>query len=292
MEDASVVFSYVSMCEATAERGSDPAVSDLCDVASGAAYLRLGNYRLAARRLTDVKVEGGTQSVLSPQGIAVVGGLCALATFDRVELKDKVIDSPTFSGLLDLSLPVRNLVLSFYESRYHDFIGHSAEVEALLRFDWYMGPHVKTLLAQARAKALTQFFAPFSAVDLALMAAAFRTTYEAICDEVAALIAGGKIVGRIDTHNRTLVARQSDPAKVAVAEALGVARGYLVNTQAALIRNSIVEHGLVVKGKGRGRNQGHPEDRDDRPGMMAHGADGDGGGGARPTRQAGASRRA
>ncbi|WJX71899.1 hypothetical protein P8452_55839 [Trifolium repens] len=40
--------------------------------------------------------------VVSPQDVAMYGGLCALATFDRAELKNKVIDNIVFRNFLEL----------------------------------------------------------------------------------------------------------------------------------------------------------------------------------------------
>jgi hypothetical protein len=40
--------------------------------------------------------------VIAPEDVAMYGGFCALATFDREELKSKVMDSPAFKGFLDL----------------------------------------------------------------------------------------------------------------------------------------------------------------------------------------------
>lgn len=60
-----------------------------------------GRYTMAARKFVDVNAELGTnyRDVISPQDVAVYGGLCALASFDRAELKAKVICAPLHIGL-------------------------------------------------------------------------------------------------------------------------------------------------------------------------------------------------
>lgn len=40
--------------------------------------------------------------VVAPEDIAVYGGLCALATFNREEMKRKVLDNSSFKNFLDL----------------------------------------------------------------------------------------------------------------------------------------------------------------------------------------------
>ena len=52
-------------------------------------------YKLAARKFVEVHTELGSnyRDVISPQDVAIYGGLCALASFDRAELKAKVRSS-------------------------------------------------------------------------------------------------------------------------------------------------------------------------------------------------------
>ncbi|KAL0913127.1 hypothetical protein M5K25_016561 [Dendrobium thyrsiflorum] len=52
--------------------------------------------------------------VIAPQDVATYGGLCALASFDRTELKNKVIDNISFRNFLELVPEVRELINDFY----------------------------------------------------------------------------------------------------------------------------------------------------------------------------------
>lgn len=58
----------------------------------------------AARKLVEVSPELGSSfdGVVAPEDIAVYGGLCALATFSREEMKRKVLDNTNFKNFLDL----------------------------------------------------------------------------------------------------------------------------------------------------------------------------------------------
>jgi COP9 signalosome complex subunit 1 len=51
--------------------------------------------------------------VIAPQDIAVYGGLCALATFDRSELASKVIDDVAFKQFLELAPDARVLAVLY-----------------------------------------------------------------------------------------------------------------------------------------------------------------------------------
>ena len=69
-------------------RGAPPQLK----AASGLALLDGKKYKLAARRFVEVPPELGAEfsDVLAAQDVALYGGLTALASFDRAELKTRV----------------------------------------------------------------------------------------------------------------------------------------------------------------------------------------------------------
>ena len=71
--------------------------------AAGLAALESRKYKLAARKFTELGVELGNsyEEVISPQDVAVYGGLCALASLDRAELKERVLDNISFRAALE-----------------------------------------------------------------------------------------------------------------------------------------------------------------------------------------------
>ena len=74
-----------------------------------------------------------------------------------------------------------------------------------LLLDMYIAPHVNTLYAQIRNRALIQYFSPYLSADMRKMAAAFNTTVLALEDELMQLILDGQIQARIDSHNKVLL---------------------------------------------------------------------------------------
>ncbi|ONK73383.1 uncharacterized protein A4U43_C04F30890 [Asparagus officinalis] len=84
--------------------------------ASGLAQLEAKKYKLAARKFLETGIELGNNysEVIAPQDVGTYGGLCALASFDRTELKNKVIDNINFRNFLELVPEVRELINDFY----------------------------------------------------------------------------------------------------------------------------------------------------------------------------------
>ncbi|MBW03443.1 COP9 signalosome complex subunit 1, partial [Eschrichtius robustus] len=139
--------------------------------------------------------------LLSPSNVAVYGGLCALATFDRQELQRNVISSSSFKLFLELEPQVRDIIFKFYESKYASCLKMLDEMKDNLLLDMYLAPHVRTLYTQIRNRALIQYFSPYVSADMRKMATAFNTTVAALEDELTQLILEGLINARIDSHS-------------------------------------------------------------------------------------------
>lgn len=56
--------------------------------------------------------------MLHAEDIALYGGICALASFKREELKEKVINNSSFKAFLELLPWLRELITDFYSSNY------------------------------------------------------------------------------------------------------------------------------------------------------------------------------
>jgi COP9 signalosome complex subunit 1 len=171
------VTNYVSKAEQTPELDDQVVLAKLRS-AAGLAALENGKYKLAARKLVEVHNDlgGSYSSVVSAQDVATYGGLCALASFDRAELKSKVIDNNMFLQFLELVPEVRELIHDFYASRYASCLSYLEQLRPTLQLDVHLHDHWCQLYQQIRRKALIQYCYPFVSVDLAVMATAFNTS--------------------------------------------------------------------------------------------------------------------
>lgn len=104
------VSNYVTKAESTPDV-SDGVLQAQLRCAAGLALLESKKFKLAARKFLDASTELGNQfnQVLSPQDVALYGGLCALATSDRQELKTKLVENTGFRAFLELFPQVRAL---------------------------------------------------------------------------------------------------------------------------------------------------------------------------------------
>ncbi|KAI9087308.1 hypothetical protein K1719_030778 [Acacia pycnantha] len=242
------VTSYVSKAEQTPE-ALDQITGAKLRCAAGLANLEAKKYKLAARKFLETAPELGSHynDVIAPQDVATYGGLCALATFDRAELKSKVIDNHVFRNFLELVPEVRELINDFYSSHYASCLEYLGNLKTNLLFDIHLHDHVETLYDLIRHKALIQYTHPFVSVDLRMMANAFKTTIAGLEKELEALITDNQIQARIDSHNKILYARHADQRNATFQRVLESGREFDRDVRSMLLRSNLIKHDYNLK---------------------------------------------
>lgn len=92
MNNYALVGQYVGRAEQTLTEPDAVTLSKI-KVAAALAELDAKKYKQVARKLiseTDIAIDKTFNDVMSVQDIAIIGGLCALASYDRKELKTQV----------------------------------------------------------------------------------------------------------------------------------------------------------------------------------------------------------
>jgi len=247
------VVNYVAKAEQTPDLTDKVVVAKL-KVCAGMANLENRKYKMAARKLleTTIDLNNSFTEVLAPQDVAMYGGLCALATFDRADLKKKVIDNPSFRNFLELTPELREIINDFYASRYATCLKYLDKIKPKLQLDIHLHEHVDPLYQKIRNKALIQYFSPFSSIDLNTMAGAFNTTVAGLEKELSRLIMDGSIQARIDSHNKRLYARTTDQRSATFEKTINMGEEYQDNTQSLLLRVNLLRNDFVVKPPRRG----------------------------------------
>lgn len=240
------VTSYVSKAEQNKNDKNDLdslTVAKL-NCAAGLAHLESKKYKHAARKFLEVAPELGNNysEVIAAQDVATYGGLCALASFDRAELKAKVIDNINFRNFLELVPEVRELIHDFYSSHYASCLDYLGNLKANLLLDIHLHDHVEMLYTQIRNKALIQYTHPFVSVDLNMMANAFKTTVAGLQKELEVLITDNQIQARIDSHNKILYARHADQRNATFQRVLQTGVEFDRDVRAMLLRANLLKH--------------------------------------------------
>ncbi|XP_076459503.1 COP9 signalosome complex subunit 1-like [Babylonia areolata] len=252
LQNWSHVLSYVNKAESTPEDtgGKEPGqnVMSRLKCAAGLAHLANTKYKTAAKHFLQISFDHcDFPELLSPANVATYGTLCALASFDRLELQNNFITSPSFKQFLELEPQLRDVLHNFYNSKYASCLKMLADIRDNLLLDIYLAPHVPALYAEIRNRALCQYFSPYLSADMHKMASAFNTTVGALEDELMLLILDDQINARIDSHNKILYAKDIDQRSSTFEKSLAVGRDYQRRTQALILRAAVLKNQIQVK---------------------------------------------
>jgi len=178
---------------------------------SGLAHLGNGSYYDGIRDFLKVSFDYTTgepqadinwaKEVMTGNDIAVYGGLCALASMDREELRRRVLDNSDFRQFLELEPQIRRAISMFCQSKYAACLSILDSYATDYQLDIYLHQHIKYIYSRIRSKSIVQYFIPFSCVTLDEMQKQFPSP-QGIEQELEDLIRGGELNARIDLVER------------------------------------------------------------------------------------------
>lgn len=254
LQNWSHVTSYVGKAEGTPEfselqsKDTNQHIITKLKCAAGLAELATKKYKSAAKHFLQANLDHcDFPELMSPNNVAMYGGLCALATFDRHELQKNVIFSSSFKLFLELEPQLRDIILKFYESKYASCLKLLEEIKDNLLLDMYIAPHINNLYTQIRNRALIQYFSPYLSADMRKMATAFNRTVNALEDELIQLILDGQIQARIDSHNKILFAKDVDQRSTTFEKSLQMGKEYQRRTRMLILRAAVLKNKIHVK---------------------------------------------
>lgn len=227
--------------------------------ASGLTYMAQAKYKEAAEeflstnprmsqtKLDDPADEESYNEVLTPNDIAVYGGLCALASMTREELQKQVLDNSGFRNYLELEPHIRRAISYFVSSKYSACLSILDSYKADYLLDIYLQRHIPQLYYEVRSKAIQQYFIPFSCVTFSALATAFNTDEPNIEIELSQMIKRGNLDARLDLVDRVLLGRKVDNRSEVHAKALATAEEYERTAHLRLLRMGLLNAGLEIK---------------------------------------------
>ncbi|KAF3482075.1 COP9 signalosome complex subunit 1 [Arthroderma uncinatum] len=224
------------------------------------SQLATGSYLEAAKTflLTDPALGGNYKEVISPNDVAVYGGLCALASMDRMELSKQVLENKPFRSFLELEPHIRQAISFFCASKFRLCLDILEAYRADYLLDLHLQKHVRVLYMRIRTKAIQQYIIPFSRVTLDGMAKIFSPKEQVrneqglinpngpFVSELIGLIQSGTLDARMDFEKGVIVTRQTLMREKLHQDALETMREYMENAHMQLLRINVLNAGLEV----------------------------------------------
>ncbi|KAF2031335.1 PCI-domain-containing protein [Setomelanomma holmii] len=252
------VQTNLAKVEAAQLKGDDKSkLEPIVSSCSGLAQMSLGNFREAAKYFINTSPAYLTtdpsanitwqKDVISPNDIAVYGGLCALASMDRSDLQNKVLGSNEFRNFLELEPHIRRAINLFCNSKYSACLEVLESYRTDYYLDVYLFPVLNTVYSRIRSTSIVQYFIPFSCVTLDEMASKFPVSGFRIEDELEEMINSGTLDARIDLVDRLLISPPTNPHHDVHTDALAMADKYDHTLRLRLARLNMLAAGVEIK---------------------------------------------
>ncbi|ETL94579.1 hypothetical protein L917_07486 [Phytophthora nicotianae] len=243
------VTNYLTKLEQVSTSQSDPILKSKIASAFGLVALHDKNYHGAASKFIECSAEIGASynEVLHAEDIALYGGICALASFKREELKEKVINNSSFKAFLELLPWLRELITDFYSSNYASCLQTLERMKPELKLDLYLCEHVENLCKEIRSRGIIQYFFPYLSVDLHQMARTFNTPMADLEKEICELIAAERFHARMDSYQKVLYVYHPNQRAATYDRAFEVGRKYAAESRNLLLRMSLLKNNIIIR---------------------------------------------
>jgi COP9 signalosome complex subunit 1 len=247
-------YSFASQCIEKAEQrvdaSKDKVESAKLKIAQALVLLEQKKYKACAKKLlVEIRPEvaDSWREVLTSLDVVVMAAICALASFDRSEVKKYLMDPPHVKVLLEFVPEVRDVINDFYSSRYATCLRALDVIKDSMLLDIFLRPHIAALQDQVRQRALRQYVMPYLSVDMNKMSTAFNTQVPDLEKELAVLIQEGGIVARIDKAKKVVFAARANQRVVTYQQALNAGRTYVTETENHIRRLHMLRYDFVVR---------------------------------------------
>lgn len=216
---------------------------------NGISEMMNGGYKRAARYffMSNFEHFAGENigTVLSANCVAIYGTLCAMASYDRNDLKTLLFANPNFKLFLELEPQLREAAIQFYDSKYTQSLKLLADAEDAFRLDLYLSGQVSRLYSAIRSRALVLYFRPYMSANLEHMSAVFHTNLPQIESELLELIMQDKVKARIDSHRKILFAKDIDQRVSTFNRCLTISEEWCLQTVAAVLKAACIRHNSI-----------------------------------------------
>ena len=247
--DLKQFFNVNNFVSKVTDVGGDDAVLAKLKVASAMADLYDQQYHSAATKFLEVNPILGNQfnTVASAEDIAIYASICALATFDRAELRTRLVDNKSFiNSYLSLVPDFKAMVLGFCSGEYGTAFKLLDSVRPRLLGDIYLHANVTQLVHLISERMLLQYFTPYSAVDLGRMAASLQMDRATLDAAVVRLVSSGRLSARIDARNNTMHRRTSDLRHATLEKVCALSQVHAHAIKRDILRLSLMQQGFVI----------------------------------------------
>lgn len=196
------------------EKGGDWERRNRFKAYEGIYFLATRNFAEAAKLLIDSLATFTSTELCSYEQIAHYAIVAGVLSLDRVDLKEKVIDSPEILSIYSTAPslePLLNLTNSLYTCQYNCLFEYLLQsYDRLLIPNKYLHAHANYFLREMRCKAYGQLLESYKSLSIKSMAANFNISEEFLDQDLCKFIPSNKLNCVIDKVNGIIETNRPD----------------------------------------------------------------------------------
>ncbi|KAK6033137.1 PCI domain protein [Ostertagia ostertagi] len=226
------------------------------DAACGLSKLQSGRYKQAADRLLKVDLDAlDLPWLFSASDMAMYCTLCVIASYDRTELKKKVISDANCRKFLESEPKLVELLHCIVKSQFGRALDIMRDMKDRFLLDPYLSAHVEPLYAVIRERALLQYLEPFASADLNAMANVFRTDLRGLESELVTLCERGQLSARIDAVGATIRMIRTNEREENYKKIIDGCDDMIERCEAAILRAVMQQACICISSEGRAKRK-------------------------------------
>lgn len=212
--DLPLVQKHLEQIGQLSEKGGDWERRNRFKAYNGIYMLATRNFAEAAKLLIDSLATFTSTELYSYEAIAHCAIVAGVLSLERVDLKNKIIDSPEILSIASTTPnlePLLNLTNSLYTCEYNCFFQYLLEsYEKLLLPNKYLYKHANFFLREMRCKAYNQLLESYKSLSLKSMATNFNISEEFLDQDLCKFIPNKKLNCTIDKVNGIIETNRPD----------------------------------------------------------------------------------
>ncbi|PIO53953.1 PCI domain protein [Teladorsagia circumcincta] len=177
--------------------------------------------------------------------------LCVIASYDRTELKKKVISDANCRKFLESEPKLIELLHCIVKSQFGRALDILRDMKDRFLLDPYLSAHVEPLYAVIRERALLQYLEPFASADLNAMANVFRTDLRSLEGELVTLCERGQLSARIDAVGATIRMIRTNEREENYKKIIDGCDDMIERCEAAILRAVMQQACICISSEGR-----------------------------------------
>jgi 26S proteasome regulatory subunit N7 len=208
--DRAIIKSNIETAKTQVESGGDWERRNVACIYEAVYLLIARDFKGAAKLLLESVATFTCTKLFDYNSFVFVTVISALVCLDRVDLKEKVIQSPEILQVINEMPVLKSLLFSLYQCKYAAFFQALSDVSNDIKRNPYIAAHRGWFMREVRIVAYKQFLEAYRSVTLESMAKTFSVSVPFLDRELSRFISAGRLSCKIDKVGGTVESVRMD----------------------------------------------------------------------------------